>query len=53
MSRLEYLDQHERKFQPPFEELREESNARHVHKALKGQLSPTKSEWIQKWRKEQ
>jgi hypothetical protein len=53
MSKLELLDKTERKFQPTFEELREESNARHIHKALNGQLSPTTEEWIKARRKEQ
>jgi hypothetical protein len=52
MSNSEYADRHERKYQKPYEELREESNARHIHNALRGQLAPTKSEWIEKWRKE-
>lgn len=47
------MDRHERKYRPSYEELREESNAHRIHKALQGQLSPTKSEWIEKWRKEQ
>lgn len=52
MCRSEYYDRHERKFRPSYEELREESNARHIKNALKGQLSPTTEEWIKGWRKE-
>jgi hypothetical protein len=48
MSNLEYADRHERKYQKPYEELREESNARHIHNALKGQLSYTTEEWLRK-----
>jgi hypothetical protein len=49
MCKSEYLDRTERKFHPSYEELREESNARHVHNALKKQgisLSYTTEEWI-------
>ena len=53
MSRVEWLDRTESKYHPSYEELLEESNARHIQKALKGQLSPTTEEWIRTRRKEE
>ena len=46
MCRLELLDHKERKFQKSYEELREDSNDRHINNALKGQLSCTTEEWL-------
>jgi hypothetical protein len=48
MSRVEYLDRHESKYHPSYEELREESNAHRIGNALKGQLSYTTEEWLKK-----
>ena len=51
MCRLELLDHKERKFQKSYEELREDSNDRHINNALKGQLSWTREEWLKVRRK--
>ena len=51
MCRLELLDHKERKFQKPYEELREDSNDRHINNALKCQLSWTTEEWLKVRRK--
>jgi hypothetical protein len=48
MSRVEYLDRHESKYHPSYEELREESNAHRIGKSLAGQLSYTTKEWLKK-----
>jgi hypothetical protein len=48
MSRVEYLDRHESKYRPSYEELREESNAHRIGKSLAGQLSYTTKEWLKK-----
>jgi hypothetical protein len=46
MSRVEYLDRHESKYHPSYEELLEESNAHRINRALSGQLSYTTEEWL-------
>jgi hydrogenase maturation factor len=52
MSNSEYADRHERKHKPTEAEMRQNENADRCYKVLKGQLSPTDPEWIEKWRKE-
>jgi hypothetical protein len=46
--RSEFLDHHEHKYHPSYEELLEESNAHQINKALAGQLSYTTEEWLRK-----
>lgn len=46
MPRTEFLDRHEPKYHPSYEELLEESNARRIKNCLKGQLSCTTEEWL-------
>jgi hypothetical protein len=46
MGRVEYLERHESKYHPSYEELLEESNAHQINKALAGQLSYTAEEWL-------
>jgi hydrogenase maturation factor len=52
MSNLEYADYHEYKYKPTEAEMRQNENADRCYNVLKGKLAPTKSEWIEKWRKE-
>jgi hypothetical protein len=53
MCRSEWQDLHERKYKPSEAELRQIENSDKIHKALRGQLSPTTEEWIKARRKEQ